>query len=87
MTEAVLDVREIAPPQRHARIFATFDALAAGETFILANDHDPKPLYHQFSADRAGRFEWNYLEQGPELWRIRIGKAKESSSCCGSCGS
>lgn len=86
MTDTLLDVREIPPPERHPRIFGTFDALRPGEAFILANDHDPLPLYHKFSAERSGKFEWNYLEQGPELWRVRIVKAKESASCCGTCG-
>ncbi|MBC7953230.1 MAG: DUF2249 domain-containing protein [Rhodospirillaceae bacterium] len=87
MTEELLDVRQIAPHDRHPRIFATFDALAPGAFFMLANDHDPKQLYTQFAAERSGKFQWNYVEQGPELWRVRIGKAKESASCCGSCGS
>jgi hybrid cluster-associated redox disulfide protein len=69
-----IDVRTIAPRERHPLIFATFDALRAGEAFLLVNDHDPKPLYYQFSAERQGQFSWEYLEQGPETWRVRIGK-------------
>lgn len=38
------------------------------------NDHDPKPLYYQFEAEHAGQFTWEYLEQGPEVWRVRIGR-------------
>lgn len=45
-----------------------------GEAFILVNDHGPKPLYYQFSAERAGTFAWRYLEEGPEVWRVEIGK-------------
>ena len=70
-----IDVRTIAPRERHPLIFATFDALGAGEAFLLVNDHDPKPLYYQFSAERQGQFSWEYLEQGPETWRVRIGKS------------
>jgi uncharacterized protein (DUF2249 family) len=69
-----LDVREIAPRQRHARIFETFGSLQPGEAFVLVNDHDPKPLYYQFNAEQAGQFTWEYLEQGPETWRVRVGK-------------
>jgi uncharacterized protein (DUF2249 family) len=39
------------------------------------NDHDPKPLFYQFSAERAGEFTWDYIESGPMVWRVRIGKA------------
>jgi uncharacterized protein (DUF2249 family) len=48
--------------------------LEAGESFILVNDHDPKPLYYQFQAERTGEFTWEYLEQGPAAWRVRIGR-------------
>ncbi len=72
--ETVLDVRQIIPRERHPLIFATFDRLHPGEAFILVNDHDPKPLYYQFSFERSGQFTWEYLEQGPEVWRVRIGR-------------
>ncbi len=70
-----LDVREIAPRERHSLIFETFGSLQPGEAFVLVNDHDPKPLYYQFSAERQGQFTWEYLEQGPETWRVRVGKS------------
>lgn len=70
----VVDVRQIPPPQRHPLIFRTFESLQPGEFFILVNDHDPKPLYYQFAFEREGQFTWEYLEEGPEVWRVRIGK-------------
>ena len=70
----VLDVREMAPKIRHPTIFETFDALAPGAEFILVNDHDPKPLLYQFTFERANQFNWRYLEEGPEVWRVEIGK-------------
>jgi len=70
----VLDVRDIPPRERHPLIFQTFEALKPGKSFILVNDHDPKPLYHEFHYERHGEFTWEYLEQGPEVWRVKIGK-------------
>jgi uncharacterized protein (DUF2249 family) len=67
-----VDVREIVPRERHPLIFDTFDALAAGTSMRLVNDHDPKPLYYQLMAERAGKVEWEYLEEGPETWQVRI---------------
>ncbi|MBN2472077.1 MAG: DUF2249 domain-containing protein [Anaerolineae bacterium] len=67
-----IDVRTIAPRDRHPLIFETFDALSKGEGFELVNDHDPKPLYYQFLHERLGLFSWEYLEQGPEVWRVAI---------------
>jgi len=66
----VLDVRKIRLIERHDRIIETFDGLAAGETLIIINDHDPKPLWYQFSVERQNRFDWTYLEKGPEAWRV-----------------
>lgn len=73
-THRTVDVRQTPPPQRHPMIFGTFEALEPGQSFELVNDHDPKPLYYQFQAERTGQFEWNYLEQGPEVWRVQISK-------------
>ena len=74
-TSKVIDVREIIPPQRHPLIFQSYQALEPGESFELVNDHDPKPLYYQFQAEHGEAFTWEYLEQGPDQWRVRIGKA------------
>ncbi len=69
-----LDVRTIPPRDKHPTILRRFGELGPGESFTLVNDHDPKPLYYQFSAEYAGQFVWSYLEAGPEVWRVRIGK-------------
>lgn len=71
----ILDVRQEAPARRHSLIFETFDSLGSGEAFTLVNDHDPKPLRYQFEAEHAGEFTWDYLEEGPEAWRVNIGKS------------
>jgi uncharacterized protein (DUF2249 family) len=73
-TTVTIDVRQIPPPQRHPAIFQTFDNLAVGQSFILVNDHDPKPLYYQFLHEREGQFSWDYQEEGPETWRVQIGR-------------
>lgn len=70
----VLDVRDVPPSRRHDLIFETYARLQPGQSFILVNDHAPRPLYYQFQAEHAGEFTWEYLEQGPEVWRVRIGR-------------
>lgn len=69
-----IDVRTVQPRERHPKIFEIFDGLVSGEAFELTNDHDPKPLYYQFQAERNGQVTWEYLEAGPEVWRVRIGR-------------
>lgn len=71
---AEVDVRSLIPAQRHAKIFQLVDQLAPGRSFILINDHDPKPLYYQLEAEYPKQFSWTYLEQGPTVWRVEIGK-------------
>ena len=75
-TTATIDVRTTPPAQRHPMIFQTYHALSAGQAFELVNDHDPKPLYYQFKFEHEGQFTWDYVEQGPDVWRVRIGKPK-----------
>jgi uncharacterized protein (DUF2249 family) len=70
----VLDVRTEVGGQRHVLIFGRFDSLSAGEHFVLVNDHDPKPLYYQLAAEHPGEFTWEYLEEGPEVWRVALGR-------------
>ncbi len=69
-----VDAREYKPIDKHRVIFETFDSLGKGEKMELINDHDPKPLYYQFKAEREGFFNWEYLEEGPEVWRVAITK-------------
>jgi uncharacterized protein (DUF2249 family)/predicted RecB family endonuclease len=70
----VIDVRRIARGGRHPRVFARYARLAPGEAFILVNSHDPKPLRREFESIHAGTFSWDYLQAGPEEWRVRIGR-------------
>ena len=69
-----IDVRTLIPAQRHAKIFELVGKLTPGGAFILINDHDPKPLYYQLEAEHPGQFSWDYVEQGPQVWRVKIGK-------------
>ncbi|MCL4543014.1 MAG: DUF2249 domain-containing protein [Chloroflexi bacterium] len=71
---ATLDVRALAPRDRHVRIFQQFMSFPRGQALLLINDHDPKPLYYQFLAEHPGEVEWLYVQQGPEVWQVRIGK-------------
>ena len=50
----ILDVRDLAPAQRHEAIFTAYGSLEPGTGFVLVNDYDPKPLYYQFEAEHEG---------------------------------
>ena len=69
-----LDVTLLEPRRKHPTIFEAFDLLEPGESFVLHNDHDPKPLYYQLLGERGPSVSWEYLQQGPEVWEVRLGK-------------
>jgi len=71
---SVIDVRTIVPREQPPLIFNTFHELSPGQDFILVNDHDPKPLYYHFKAEYDRTFKWDYLDQGPDVWRVRISR-------------
>jgi uncharacterized protein (DUF2249 family) len=50
--------------------------LTIGGVLTIVNDHDPRPLRFEIEADHPGQYEWTYLEQGPETWRVEIRKIK-----------
>lgn len=53
---------------------------------LITSDHDPSPLHYQIETNYPGEFLWEYLEEGPEVWRVEIGRPGESGCecCCGS---
>lgn len=82
-----IDLRQIEPFARHTLIFSSYAALLPGQALEIINDHDPAPLNAQLQVRSPGLFSWNYVEEGPQVWRVRIGKAADeasaaSSSCC-----
>ncbi len=69
---ATVDARIYEPKDKHPTIFNTFFALKPGEKMELINDHDPRPLHYQLIIEHDGEFEWEYLEEGPEVWRVAM---------------
>jgi uncharacterized protein (DUF2249 family) len=86
LTAAVplIDVRTIEPSQRHATIFGVLTSLVPGAARQVASDHDPVPLHMQIDSRYPDLFDWRYVEQGPDVWRVEI--RRQASTCCGGCG-
>lgn len=79
-TQNILDVTLLEPKQKHPTIFLRFDSLSPSEYVIIHNDHDPKPLYYQLLGERGNVFNWEYLEEGPEWWKVKITKKKKGET-------
>ncbi len=69
-----LDLRPLMPFERHEKIFQEWDALPPGETLRITNDHDPKPLHYQFEAEHKDQYQWEYEQNGPKDWVVKIKK-------------
>ena len=71
------DIRPYTPTERHEMFYKAFADIKPGEAFEFINDHDPKPLYYQMEAESKEPFRWEYIEEGPEKWKVRVVKTKE----------
>lgn len=72
--DPVLDVREVPHAIRHATVFGAFDAVGPGSALVLVAPHDPLPLLTQLNERTGGRMAVDYLERGPQAWRLRLTK-------------
>jgi uncharacterized protein (DUF2249 family) len=71
---ATVNATEYPPHLKHKVIFETFNNLKPSEVMLLVNDHDPMPLRFQFESMHTGKYTWEYLEQGPLTFQVKIGK-------------
>lgn len=68
----VLDTRQIPHAIRHATIFGALGAIAPGFSLDLLANHRPAPLLAQLEERHPGAFAVAVVEDGPELWRLRL---------------
>lgn len=67
-----LDARVVPHAIRHATIFGALDAVRPGGGMVLVAPHDPLPLLAQVEERDPGAFVVEYLERGPEAWRLQF---------------
>ena len=68
-----IDIRLLgACADRKASVLAAFDALPAGASVAVVNDHMPNGLRAHFEELRPGAFAWKVLEAGPAVFRVEI---------------
>ena len=74
-----LDARLIPHEVRHAAILGALDSLKPGCALILVAPHDPKPLLAQIDAKYGDGFGREYVQSGPDAWKIRFERAGVSA--------
>lgn len=67
-----LDARAIPHAIRHATIFGALDAVQPAAAMVLIAPHDPLPPLAQIEQRTPGAFEVDYLQRGPDVWRLRF---------------
>jgi uncharacterized protein (DUF2249 family) len=74
-THPTVDIRKLgACESRKARVLDAFDALPAGQSLVVVNDHLPQGLRAHLDRERPGAFAWTLLEAGPDVFRVLIAK-------------
>jgi len=76
----ILDVTLIETHLKQRVVFEKFDTLKPGNSFIIHNDHDPKPLYYQLLAERGQTLSWDYLHSGPKEWQVKITRREKEET-------
>lgn len=69
-----LDVRRLPAREKHPTILRLLDELPVGGALRIVNDHDPLPLRALVQRLALDAFGWEYVEQGPDVWRVDIRK-------------
>lgn len=67
-----LDARVIPHAVRHGAIKGALGQLAPGAGMVLVAPHDPVPLLQQISEEHPDTYAVDYLDRGPEAWRLRF---------------
>lgn len=71
-----LDVRTVPHAIRHATVFGALDSVSADDGMVLVAPHDPLPLLAQIDQRYSGGFSVDYLQSGPEAWRLKFVRAR-----------
>ena len=74
---SVIKVTDYPPHLKHKTILETYASLQQSESMLIVNDHDPVPLRFQLESMHKENFEWNYIDQGPTTFQVKITKLNE----------
>ncbi len=69
-----LDARIIPHAIRHGAVIGAFSQVRQGKAMVLAAPHNPLPLLNQLAEIEGDALEVSYLEEGPDVWRLRLGR-------------
>ncbi len=73
--EKLLDARDIPCEARQSQVFSRARGLVPGDYFVLVNTINPVPMRYLLEDAHPGCFTWDYLQNGPDLYAVRISRA------------
>jgi uncharacterized protein (DUF2249 family) len=75
-----LDVRPVEPKHRYECIIGAYEKLDPADAMELTVDHDPVCMYYTLRATCGDNgFTFDYIENGPETWRVRVTRRTAAS--------
>jgi uncharacterized protein (DUF2249 family) len=77
--------QQLPAAERSPRILRAFDALPTGGVIEFVDDRDPVSLFLELERQYAGAFRWQYLQQGPSQWIVRLGRRAAGGCGGGGC--
>lgn len=83
---SVFDLARLAETEQ--QLFQGFEQLAVGECLELSAEQRPMRLQALFEKKYSQSYRWDYLQDGPDLWRWQIRKIRDEkvgAPCCGFC--
>lgn len=64
-------------------VVAEFEKISPGESFVLVNSVDPRPLIEFLEKEYSNQFSYKYMDKLGSEFRVAFYKNK--TSCCGFC--
>lgn len=69
-----LDLREVPPAEQNLRVLQAMESIRPGTIFLVLDNKEPKEIRKQLDHYFEGRFRWKLLQEGPDLWVVKIAK-------------
>ncbi len=77
-TEPHIDARLLPGLVRHPAIIGAFQSLRPGQSLIVTAGHAPMHLLDQLA--EITPFEWEFVQQGPVDWKVRLTRPEEAEA-------
>lgn len=69
-----LDVSGYSEEDKYRVVSYAFESLDLGEKMLLTDNQEPGYLHNQFNEAKERQYELEYIEQGPEQWKVSLSK-------------